>query len=1237
MSGFFFPRASAEPRPGLVVGGKYRLESKLGEGGFAWVFAARHTEIRGLQYAVKLLKPEATDHPSALEEFRREAETVARLRSRFSVNVMDYGTEDDGTPYLVMELIEGPTLSQVLNVTLLDETQTAHVTAGILIAIREAHGLRIIHRDLKPSNVLIHVTEDDPVPNSKVVDFGIAQVLSDDSQDDPSEEGIVCTPRYVAPEVLLGRPGPGSDLYAVGLMMTEMLAGVSPYEGATDMNDYFRLHIAKEPVPLPEDVRDSRLGQVISRACEKDPLDRWRSADAMLAALRSVMEDLPTPRSYLVGELDRSWRIDVPDSSMPTSREIEIPDTFEDEAASVALSVEPPGEPTVQLGDLARSRAVSRAEIAVAHTLDVPWPETSSEYTMAVAPLDPETPLSPRLVQTEYERTVREKGSTGPLTSEVRERRKALRARLAGSFEPVVEHRTAVRVPADRDAFVGRESELTSLQELFEGDARLVTLAGAAGTGKTRLARQFARQSATSWPGGVWFCDLADAHDGVGIATAVANMLEVPLDPQLPVIRLGPALAGRGRALLVLDNVEHILAPAGEAVTAWTDAAPDLAMLVTSREVLRQPGEHVFTLDALSLASAVELFGVRAAAQRRGFTVTDTERPDVEAIVDALDRLPLAIELAAARSRVMNPAKLRQRLGSLDQALGSALRSTFEWTWDLLEEWEGAALAQLSVFEGPFSVEAAERVIDLSPWPEAPFELDVLFSLVDKSLVRSVMPDVPPTIGAPEPFLALYSSIRQYANEKLDDPLSFEGAGFDGRYAAEARHGEHYAELGLPRALRKLTGPDGPELLLGLTTELSNLLAAAGRATTRDDSHVAGGAALAAWAVLDRRGPYPTAVELLENARAIATDRGVELATAHAEALVALGDHQQAEEVLLEALDAAQARRKPALQVLHANIMLRTGRLDEAKKQVGEALAGARQNRDRTAEGGALMALAGCCFFTGLLDEAEKSVDAALSRYRSVGDRRLAAQAQLRLGSIALARGRYAVARRWSEEARDALGALGDRTEEAAAQSNLAVAALFQGDLEVAETAARESLEGFVHLGSKVGEATVLGNLGAVLVAAFQFDEAREVLQKAADMLVSFGHKPAHANALSYLAMVDLAEGQLRDAERHANEAIEIAAGIPREEAFARATLARVLVAKGEATQALAEARSAADSRASREVLAYAETSVAEASLAAGDNDAADSALQRARRIADELGAGPQSIVGANIDRLSRR
>ncbi|WP_338695920.1 BTAD domain-containing putative transcriptional regulator [Streptomyces sp. Q6] len=354
-------------------------------------------------------------------------------------------------------------------------------------------------------------------------------------------------------------------------------------------------------------------------------------------------------------------------------------------------------------------------------------------------------------------------------------------------------------------SFVGRVDDLDALRaELAR--TRLVTLLGPGGAGKTRLSQEAAEGMADTLPDGVWLAELAPVGDPDAVAEAVvsalgaretvlrgagAEELRVASERQGddPLVRLVEHCAGR-RMLVILDNCEHVIAAAAALADHLLARCPGVTVLATSREPLGVPGELLYPVEPLPEPYALRLFGERGAAVRPGFTV-DQSPATADAVAEIcrrLDGLPLAIELAAARLRMLTPRQIADRLDDRFRLLTSGartalprqqtLRAVVDWSWDLLDDPERAALARLSVFSGGCDLAAAEAVCG----PEA---LDVLGSLVDKSLVVAAPDGGEGADGAMR--YRLLETVAEYAGDRLDEAGD--------RPGAERAHLTYYREL----------------------------------------------------------------------------------------------------------------------------------------------------------------------------------------------------------------------------------------------------------------------------------------------------------------------------------------------------------------------------------------------------------------------------------------------------------
>jgi predicted ATPase len=340
-------------------------------------------------------------------------------------------------------------------------------------------------------------------------------------------------------------------------------------------------------------------------------------------------------------------------------------------------------------------------------------------------------------------------------------------------------------LPVPATPFIGREREVaTVLGLLTEPDTRLLSIVGAGGIGKTRLAIRAAGGATASFPGGVWWLALAPVRDARTVEAAIRELLAIPdADPDLG-SAIERQLMGR-RTLLLLDNAEHLLPELADRVGALLTASPSLVLLVTSRERLRLGGERTFEVPVLGPDDAMTFFLARAHAT--GVSIEPSE--PLTTLLERLDRLPLALQLAAARARLFSVDQLLERvsarldLSSEDRDVDPrqrTLRSTIAWSHDLLTDVEQVLFRRLSVFSGGASLEAAEKV--------AGADIDTLRALLDKALVQR-------RDEGGEPRFWMLESLREFAGERATE--AGEAHGLRGAHAAWYRDLAASAEAGL--------------------------------------------------------------------------------------------------------------------------------------------------------------------------------------------------------------------------------------------------------------------------------------------------------------------------------------------------------------------------------------------------------------------------------------------------------
>jgi predicted ATPase/class 3 adenylate cyclase/DNA-binding CsgD family transcriptional regulator len=393
---------------------------------------------------------------------------------------------------------------------------------------------------------------------------------------------------------------------------------------------------------------------------------------------------------------------------------------------------------------------------------------------------------------------------------------------LVNEFPPLRVSNTSVsqRLPVQLTSFVGREEQLVQVRELLS-ENRLVTLTGAGGVGKTRLAVQVAATMAPEFGDGVWYVDLAPITDPELVPVTVARALGLPDQPGRSTMESLLRFVRDRQLLVVLDNCEHLLDASAELVVAVLSGAARLTVLATSREAIGVAGEVSWRVPSLPLTGqAIDLFTDRARHARPDFTLTDDNAAAVTEICRRLDGLPLAIELAAARVRALSLAEILESLHDRFRLLtGGArtavrrqqtLRASVDWSHALLTEPERVLFRRLAVFLGGFDLDAAQTVAGAGDVQRYQV-LDQLTLLVDKSLVGA-------DDSGGRTRYRLLETVRQYALEKLGESGEAD--------AVRARHRDHYTALAA--VLDAPAGRDYEQRLEQADTEIDNLRAAFG-------------------------------------------------------------------------------------------------------------------------------------------------------------------------------------------------------------------------------------------------------------------------------------------------------------------------------------------------------------------------------------------------------------------------
>ena len=649
----------------------------------------------------------------------------------------------------------------------------------------------------------------------------------------------------------------------------------------------------------------------------------------------------------------------------------------------------------------------------------------------------------------------------------------------------------ANNLPVQLTSFIGRERELAEVKALL-GTTRLLTLLGMGGLGKTRLSLQVAAELMADFPDGVWFLDLAPLRDGALVLSEAAQAMAVREEPGRPLLQtLCAHLKGR-RVLLILDNCEHLLKPAAQLAYAILKAAPQVALMASSREALRVPGERAYPIlplpvpartdgfEALQRSTAVRLFVERAREYRPDFELSPAEAPAVAELVARLEGIPLALELAAARVRSLTVADINRRLrhryklltdgNLLLEERQQTLRALVDWSYDLLTPQEQAVLQRLAVFAGGCGVAAAAAVCGGDAKSVANREAnravhsdacdedevaDLLGSLVEKSLLAM---DARGGIAR----YRMLETIRDYASEKLaeaGDPA-----------ATAARHCEHFFTLA-KAASRGLKGPQRATWVQRVEADLDNLRAATSLALGGSvDPFIAVKLAVALLEFWLHDGYATEGRSVVRAALALPAIQASPLALSHAlyvGACLATGqsDHAEARQLLQACLALRRGLGVPVdiaatLSTLSLSL-IQAGDIAAARAAETEALAIFREIGDRFGEAIGLMHLGQIGLYLGDDALAQADFSQGLAIARDIHHPAVEGELVLLLGTLALEAGDLVQATSHFTRAQGICHAAADRRGEASAHWWLGRAALQAGRSELARAQLAASLQAF--------------------------------------------------------------------------------------------------------------------------------------------------------------------------------
>ncbi len=774
---------------------------------------------------------------------------------------------------------------------------------------------------------------------------------------------------------------------------------------------------------------------------------------------------------------------------------------------------------------------------------------------------------------------------------------------LPGAFEPL-KTLDAYRhnLPTQVSSFIGREKEMAEIKQALEGH-RLVTLTGPGGTGKTRLSLQVAADLLDRFPGGTWFVELASLGDPDLIPQAILGAAEMQTLPGRTALESLSDFLREKSCLLVLDNCEHLVEACARLAGLLLRTAPNLSIFASSREALGVPGElswrvsslsvpdleHLPPLGQLSQYEAVRLFIDRALLVQPHFAVTNQNAPAVAQICARLDGIPLAIELAAARIRMLSAEQIAVRLDDRFRLLtgGSrtalphqqTLRALIDWSYDLLSERERTLLQRLAVFVSGWTLEAAEQVCAEAPIAAADV-MDWMARLVDKSLV-SVKE------GREDNRYSMLETVRQYAWEKL--------SGTGDHEKIRARHLAYFLELA-EEARPYLARTEQITWLDRLDQEASNLRAAL------------------EWALDGRPPALPEA--------------GLRLANALRPFWYLRGYWREGHEWLARVL-AAHPSPIPSAAWAGALVTAAYFEIDNSKRVIqlcDESIAVSRALGDKPCLAEAILLKAIHTQSDVAKPEKRALLEECLGLFRDLEDKRNIAIALYHFGMIAWSDYDFPAERRYVEECLELSREVGDRRFTAIALMTLGSLFEIQGDLPTARLMFEESLASGRELGDRHGLVMYLRSLGATALEQGDYLQAGQHLSESLDIARELGSKTEMANTLVYLGLFARRQGDYDQALKLLKEVLSISA-----EVSDRFVISPALCALGELSrlkgdfssarsfyiEAVALAREIDD----RETLAHALEEIAALSAAQG----------RARQAATLFGAAAATRAAIHV------
>ncbi len=664
-------------------------------------------------------------------------------------------------------------------------------------------------------------------------------------------------------------------------------------------------------------------------------------------------------------------------------------------------------------------------------------------------------------------------------------------------------------LPIQLTSFIGREKEIKDVKDNLKQN-RLLTLTGTGGAGKSRLALQTAADVIDEYENGVWFAELAAVSDPEFLTAAINNSLGIKEEPKkTPEETLVDHLKDK-EILIILDNCEHLINACADLTERLLSSCPKLKIIATSREALNCSGEQIFKIPALTHPDpnsgdtpeqltqyeSVRLFIERALFVNPKFRVTNENAPALAEVCSRLDGIPLAIELAAARIKVLPIEKIYERLddrfnlltGGKRTALPrqQTLRALIDWSYDLLSEEERTLWSRLSVFSGGWTLEAAEEICS-----DEPIDKNSIIYLLSDLTEKSVI-----IFDQEKTRYRILETIKQYGFEKLSDKnLMF------------LHHLKYFIELS-EKAEPELLKENMKFWLDIIDADHNNFISAIEWSVNNDNTEKGAIIAAALGGFWNIRGHYSAGIRLIKN--------------------------------ILQSSEALDKSLKSKVLSWIGVLKWRQGDYEQAEKYHKENLASGKEIGDKRGIATSLNSLAVVSFYRGDHEQAEKYLKESLTIEKEIGDKRGIAVSINSLGNVSFDRGDFEQAEKYFKESRAILEEFGDKRGMAASINNLGNVSFNRGDYEQAEKYYRECLAIRKEIGDQRGIAASTGNLGNVLSARGDFEQAEKYHKENLAVRKKLGDKFGIAKSLENLGNVSIARGDHKQAEKYHKESLAI-------------------------------------------------------------------------------------------------